>query len=463
MGRKRAQVATLLVTVVLTGCQTDEARLGERPATAMASAHASPSTQPAQGDRLTALFEAGKYAPVELAGVRIGFDRSTRIGVSTGAAYRCLGDGSVWIASDVPLHWNDLRAMNKDDVFADEFIRTLKEAGLDIAGDPSNLFEQEEDKARALFAIAGEVTKLDLTVCEESHWWTGHPTGGIHGDGAIEVRWQVYDKLKRKVVGSFTTAGHGEAKRGDPYGHYAIVRSAFSEAVLRLAGDAEFRELLEVDRQRELAALSSAEPQPFFRVAAFAGSLSQHAEQVRQATVTIDMGNGHGSGFIIDSRGFILTNEHVVGARRTVRIRLLSGEVVFGEVLRRDKVRDVALVKMESGEASPLPIRESPVTVAESVYAIGAPLDRRLSNTVTKGVVSGVRRERNGLIYIQADVNIQQGNSGGPLVDEAGNVVGISVMGLRIGEAMTGINFFIPIRDALDRLNLKLIERPGAS
>ena len=100
-----------------------------------------------------------------------------------------------------------------------------------------------------------------------------------------------------------------------------------------------------------------------------------------------------------------------------------------------------------------------PLTVSEEVYAIGAPLQERLRGTVTRGIVSAFRRDRlTGLETIQADVSIQGGNSGGPLVDAQGNLVGLTVAGYVVpgSTGSAGLNLFIPIGDALDRLRLEI-------
>ena len=80
--------------------------------------------------------------------------------------------------------------------------------------------------------------------------------------------------------------------------------------------------------------------------------------------------------------------------------------------------------------------------------------------TITKGTISGIRtQEKTGLELIQSDVNIQGGNSGGPLLDDMGNIIGISVSGLGLGKLSVGLNFFIPIIDGLKWLNVK-VEAP---
>jgi S1-C subfamily serine protease len=101
-----------------------------------------------------------------------------------------------------------------------------------------------------------------------------------------------------------------------------------------------------------------------------------------------------------------------------------------------------------------LPIRFDQPAVGDTVYAVGAPLDPAYSATVSKGIISAFR-DIEGESWIQSDVNVQHGSSGGPLLDERGNILGITARG-EPNEAGTpsGVNLFVPILDALRRLGL---------
>jgi serine protease Do len=92
--------------------------------------------------------------------------------------------------------------------------------------------------------------------------------------------------------------------------------------------------------------------------------------------------------------------------------------------------------------------------VGDEAYASGAPLDAALSGTITKGIVSAIRRDDDGTLWIQADVDVQPGNSGGPLLDGSGNVIGITSFGLQPEGSSIGLNFFLPIEQALAVLEL---------
>jgi S1-C subfamily serine protease len=190
---------------------------------------------------------------------------------------------------------------------------------------------------------------------------------------------------------------------------------------------------------------------------------TSHADADRRAAVMVQGGAGHGSGFFIDKRGDILTNAHVVGDALHVRIVLADREKeAVGEVLRSDKARDVALVRLMDETAVPavLPFRKDWPGVGEKVYAIGAPRDTRLQDSVTSGIVSAWRKNFAVMgarqDFIQSDVTVQPGNSGGPLLDQNGNIVALADAGLMSNDNSTGLNYFIPIEEALNALGITL-------
>jgi S1-C subfamily serine protease len=167
--------------------------------------------------------------------------------------------------------------------------------------------------------------------------------------------------------------------------------------------------------------------------------------------VLVLAGEGHGSGFLVSRDGYVMTDQHVVGSAKLVTVRWPDGIETVGEVVRADRLRDVALVKTDPRGRDPLPLRAETMRPGETVFAIGAPLEERFQGTVTRGVVSAYRTIE-GLRYLQSDVSINPGASGGPLLDERGEVVGMTKSIYRIESAPTGINFFTPTRDALDFL-----------
>jgi S1-C subfamily serine protease len=165
----------------------------------------------------------------------------------------------------------------------------------------------------------------------------------------------------------------------------------------------------------------------------------------------ISAGQVEGSGFLVSSDGLLLTVQHVVGDAKYVKVQWSDGLEGLGEVVRSDKTRDVALVKTDPRGRLPIRIRRDPLQPGDTVFAIGAPLGDRFQSTVTRGVVSAYRTFE-GLSFVQSDVSVNHGSSGGPLLDEQGEAVGLAEAGLQPAGAPVGINLFTPIGDALDFL-----------
>jgi serine protease Do len=153
---------------------------------------------------------------------------------------------------------------------------------------------------------------------------------------------------------------------------------------------------------------------------------------------------GEGSGIIISPDGYILTNNHVVENADEIQVRLKDGRTFAGEVKGLDSQSDVALLKIQASGLTPAQLGDSDATrVGEFVLAIGAPFE--LNDTVTVGHVSAKGRileHEADQDFIQTDAKILPGNSGGPLVNLYGQVIGINTM---IEGLDTGIGFAVPI------------------
>jgi serine protease Do len=157
-----------------------------------------------------------------------------------------------------------------------------------------------------------------------------------------------------------------------------------------------------------------------------------------------------GSGFIIDKSGYIVTNNHVVEGADTIKVILKDDTEYSAEIVGRDPVTDIALIKVEAKRNLPtVPMGSSEnLRVGEWVAAIGSPFG--LEHTVTAGIVSAKGRVIGSGPYddfIQTDASINPGNSGGPLINMRGEIVGINTMIIAGG---SGIGFAIPIDQAKD-------------
>ena len=389
-------------------------------------------------------------APIKLDRVGVKLRRGSPIGEYKMDLFTCR-----YVPTN--LFWNQGRILSRDLEFTDIFYEVMANARFNVVDNPNKMFKGEADDAvEAVYVVGGQIEEIKMEICDEMDFWTGYPLGIQSGKGAVKVRWQLFSTLERKVVFETTTQGAADVAQGAAKGEMVILTEAFAEAAANLAADKKLVTILSSIAPSVASIRPASKKQVFFnRVAPYQQPITENIDRIRLGTVTIDSGiAGHGSGFFI-SPTLILTNFHVVRNAQYVRISLITGRKFLGEVIRRHPERDVALVQVEVGGHVPIPIRSNPLKITEEVYAIGVPLDKKLSGTVTRGIVSKFATNRVGLEDIQADVDIQGGNSGGALLDTHGNVVGISYAGIGPpGKFSAGVNFFIPIMDAMDKLNL---------
>jgi S1-C subfamily serine protease len=188
------------------------------------------------------------------------------------------------------------------------------------------------------------------------------------------------------------------------------------------------------------------------------------AERLRPAVVNLRAGRGRrqgsGSGILFTPDGFLLTNHHVVQDQDRVRVRLSNGEEWSGRVVGNDPWTDLAVVQAEGERLPHAQLGDSEkVRVGQLVVAIGSPLG--FESTVTAGVVSALGRTLRSITghlvdnVIQTDAALNPGNSGGPLVDSRGHVIGINTAVIQPAQ---GICFAIPINIAKQVLP-QLLER----
>ncbi|GAB2865327.1 DegQ family serine endoprotease [Pseudoduganella ginsengisoli] len=158
---------------------------------------------------------------------------------------------------------------------------------------------------------------------------------------------------------------------------------------------------------------------------------------------------GIGSGFITSPDGYILTNAHVVDGADEVYVTLTDKREFKAKVLGADTRTDVALLKIEGSKLPSLTIGDSSkIRVGEWVVAIGSPFN--LENTVTAGIISAKSRDTGDYLpLIQSDVAVNPGNSGGPLINMRGEVIGINSQIATLSGGYNGISFSIPIDEAM--------------
>ncbi len=308
------------------------------------------------------------------------------------------------------------------------------------------------------YALLSTIEDIELSVC--------YPEGHKHTSKAaayIKVRWKLEDRLRNRVLHQVVTEGSADGldslARKDAL--TVMVGRAFGIAARNLLADKDFvaqvsiptmlpamEKGLEGDSREALSlALREGDRSADFRA---------RASSLTAAAVTIKTRDGHGSGVVIDEQGHVLTNTHVVGESRKVFVSdgVSKTEAV---VLRRNPIRDVALLKLDTSLATGrVHISAAEMQVGDSVYVIGTPLNESLNHSITKGIMSAYR-EIGGLAFYQTDAVVNPGNSGGPAFDEHGELAAITVAGMFTDAGGNlGVNYLIPVADALRALNIVL-------
>lgn len=164
------------------------------------------------------------------------------------------------------------------------------------------------------------------------------------------------------------------------------------------------------------------------------------AEAAYESIFVIYSGNYEGSGFAIGSNT-VVTNAHVIGNQNDIIVKAYSGQEYNASIYLFNEALDIAILSVDNAEFIPLEIGNcEDIKVGDDIYAIGAP--RSLEYTLTKGVISNKLRTIGFNKYIQIDAAINSGNSGGPLLNSAGQVIGVNSMKISDAE---GIGLAIPI------------------
>ncbi|MFA4953277.1 MAG: trypsin-like peptidase domain-containing protein [Candidatus Pacearchaeota archaeon] len=178
-----------------------------------------------------------------------------------------------------------------------------------------------------------------------------------------------------------------------------------------------------------------------------------------KSVVTIRTDTSQGTGFIVNNEGYLVTNAHVLVGGKNVNAITYNQEIINAELIGYDGELDIALLKI-SGEYSALTLANSDnVQIGEKVIAIGNPLGLQFS--VSEGIVSAVKRP--GLtdmkVYIQTDAALNPGNSGGPLINKQGEVIGINNFKVGGGESLGFALESNKIKEAINKISQTALQR----
>jgi serine protease Do len=344
------------------------------------------------------------------------------------------------------MSWDKGAVEGKKESFARVFDQELKKAGFSAVSGES-LFDDAGGSADIKVGVL--VDDLKGRFCLDCPNIVNPK--GIPGTAVLTAQWEIYSALDRKVLARITTRGGADYRTELSNSILPVVLEGFRENVRQLLASDDFRRV--VTSSTASPATASSSVSALTPIAFTAPNARVPVAQSSTSVAVIYAADGAGSGFLVSGDGYVLTNQHVVGGSKYVKLKWSNGAETVGEVIRADARRDVALIKTDAQGRPALSLRPGPVQQGEPVFAIGTPLQDRLQNTMTKGIVSAERVEK-GLRFIQSDAGVNHGNSGGPLLDDKGAVVAITVSGILPDSMQMGLNFFIPIDDALKALSL---------
>ncbi|WKK73611.2 trypsin-like peptidase domain-containing protein [Marivirga salinae] len=273
----------------------------------------------------------------------------------------------------------------------------------------------------------------------------------------LNIEWEILDIYKETIYtqttevtsGEFAALGKSDSKEIDALRlavddgvELGLIKFINSEKVQEALMDKSFEE--ESNSFEELSIKNN-------------NNYVSNLNEAVQSSVTIKHDKSHGSGFVIGSDGYILTNYHVINtANENSRVVFNDKSEYEFEVVRSSKLYDLALVKVEKTNLMPFKMNmDKNIPIATDIYAVGTPTAQDLSQTVSKGIISGLRDYVNGSKLIQTDASINGGNSGGALATKNGLVFGVVSAKLK-GIGIEGVAFGIPAYEVTDKLKLNI-------
>ena len=278
------------------------------------------------------------------------------------------------------------------------------------------------------------------------------PGGMVYVD--LSINWEVLDFYEKPIyeITTKTTSGQFAIIEYDERGDVLerALKDVMENGLIDFMGAEKVKELLN-DKES-----LKAEEEAFTKITIPAeDTVVSNLPQAIKSSLTVKTKKGFGSGFVISSNGYFLTNFHVISDTTDLKVVLNDGSEHKVDVVRVSKVHDLALLKMNVGGLIPFALNPSKdIEVATEIYAVGTPTAEDLSQTISKGIISGIRKNADGSKLIQTDASINSGNSGGPMDTKDGKVYGIVSSKIK-GFSVEGVAFGIPAYTIMDKLNIE--------
>lgn len=326
--------------------------------------------------------------------------------------------------------------------------KILNSYGYRVLEKGDDLFDTSNSE-KARFQIAGVISSLFFNVGGKNTLISRI----FEHDISMDVEWQVYDSFKEKVVFKLTTHGEYYTEDDEPINVAELAYIVFERAMCDLLANKELSAIL-VDKTVENETEETyADIDINYSRDALKVKLPDDISKLFDAVVTIKTGVTHGSGVIVSSEGYILTAAHVVSGVEKVNIVFHSNIQLEAKVVRINKSKDTALLKVQGTQFKYLPLHFNRPAIGSEIFIIGTPLEKQFSYSVTKGIISNYLEE-DGNELIQTDAAVNPGNSGGPLIDKNGFLVGIISKKI-VGFEVEGLGFAVSLETIFDTLSIK--------
>lgn len=345
------------------------------------------------------------------------------------------------------LAWRDGRVSLNDEELAESFRKEVERAKFAVLAEPGSLLEAPVN-SKTEFMVLAQIAKLNVDAC--SQWSDFGNWRDAKGGAYIKVQWQIYNVAQRKAV--FETVSEGSFQTGEVQegGLNELVRKAFDAATQNLLADSSF--------YRAVHGEPKAKPQAVGPMTVDALRTVEQAKaepastEPKTAVFTVIAGMNRGTGFVVSTDGYLITNERTVRDIQLVKLKSTSGRESLGFVVRRDPQNDLALVKLTERSTASLAMRAGPTAaVGEEVYVLDPSAARPPDVGMRRGVIGPAKEG-----VVRTSVPLTPVDAGAPFFDKNGKVVGVAVWPASEGGAQSVAGGFVPIAVALERLAVNL-------
>lgn len=402
---------------------------------------------------LTRKFDKGNF---DSSKVIVGFDKLLAVfdeGKQIGTVRRSSGSSEV-------IKWEGSVKVG-DKAFESRFYDIASNMGLQTPISKNNeLFAGEDSKKPMLprYIIGAKIIDININSYYDNK--DKLQAGGYITSNYLKIEWKVLDKTTDQVVYSFISENTFKNRSFSLYNDNKNLMMAFENTLIDLLNDSKFIELIKSSNStnptkgfdvsiesKEKIQLNLVKT-PEFK------SSSEMIKHTSESCVTIVTDAGHGSGVIVDSRGYIITANHVTEGVNKIKVVFASGIELDAVVIYANNKNDLAILKIPGKGFKPMALSKDEVTLGDEVFTIGTPADVDLGQSIAKGMISG-KRLIEELVYLQVNMSVSPGNSGGPLINEKGEVIGI-IQKKIVGNGIEGIGFAVPVETIKSALNIEI-------